>query len=356
MLYKSVTVTLKQVICGFACIGFAIIIFANSKISATGAIDGLKLCGEIIIPSLFPFMVLTSFFQKSGGLEPIQKLLTPLTNCLFGLSGKEFAVFLLSLVSGYPVGASMLCDLYKSGQITERKANSMLTFCVNGGPAFIVMAVGNGILGNKSLGVRLLICHIIASCIIMSVVANLVREKNLPQKPQLNTPIGDAFVLATKNSCNAIFMISGYVVLFSVITALLTAVFGEFAITNAILPFLEVTLGLCGPMGVDNLYAVSFLLGFGGFSVMFQVLSGCRELKPNFFVVFLSRLAHGFISSIILKISLVLFPESVSVMAGGLTVKGYSGSLSLSVALTFMCVVFMFFVNEKLYVENSKIM
>ena len=353
MLYKTVRTTASQFVALILCVAFSVMIFIWSPISARGVKNGLKLCGDIIIPSLFPFTVLTCFLQKSGGLEPIQKIMTPVTDKLFGLSGKEFGVFLLSCISGYPVGARLICDMYVNGEISAKKAHSMLTYCINGGPAFIVVAVGSGILGSMSLGCRLLICHLLSSFVIMCITANLTREKDRPATKTEPLALSDAFVLSTVAGCNTMLPVCGYVVLFSVITSLIDTVFSNCSLTDKILPLLEVTLGIYGSGEKGNIYMISFLLGFGGLSVLFQVMSGCRELRPNFIVLLISRIIHGGISSIFMKLSLIIIPQTVAAMANNLEIRGFADTPWLSAALFFMCIVFMCFTSQKLYVEKD---
>ena len=106
-------------------------------ISASGAKEGLMLCGSIIIPSLFPFTFCVMFINKSGILKFL-KPLNPITQFLFHLNYYEFSLFLLSLIGGYPLGAKLL---NQSG-INDKKAKIMINYCINAGPAFVVLAVG----------------------------------------------------------------------------------------------------------------------------------------------------------------------------------------------------------------------
>ena len=50
--------------------------------------DGLLLCANTVIPSLFPFMVISELLVKSGTSSYLGKIASPLFSPVFGL-GKE---------------------------------------------------------------------------------------------------------------------------------------------------------------------------------------------------------------------------------------------------------------------------
>ena len=78
-----------------------------------GALQGLLYCGNILIPSLFPFMVLSSFAVKSGLSEFAGRILAPLTKKIFHTDGCAGAIILLGLVGGFPIGAKRVVTLYE---------------------------------------------------------------------------------------------------------------------------------------------------------------------------------------------------------------------------------------------------
>ena len=137
-----------------------ILVITNPKVCTEGAVKGLLLSGRVIIPSLFPFTACVLFIMKSGGLSLLD-FANPFTKRVFRLSPQQFSLMLLSFIGGYPVGGKLLNEAVKSGKISKENAGIMLNYCVNAGPAFIVLAVGGGILGSKKIGYLLLLAHII---------------------------------------------------------------------------------------------------------------------------------------------------------------------------------------------------
>ena len=63
--------------------------------SAEAARDALALCAQTVIPSLFPFFVLSSLLVSCGAGEILSSLLAPLMRPLFGLSGAGAAALAL---------------------------------------------------------------------------------------------------------------------------------------------------------------------------------------------------------------------------------------------------------------------
>ena len=110
-------------------------IILDTKTAVLGAREGIELCLQVIIPSLFPFLVLggiVNFWLMGtswGIVKPLGKL------C--GMPGGSESLLLLGFVAGYPVGAQLVAETYRSGNISRSAAKRMLGFCNNAGPSFI---------------------------------------------------------------------------------------------------------------------------------------------------------------------------------------------------------------------------
>ena len=88
------------------CVLCAAILVLDGDVVAAGALSGVQLCLQTVIPSLFCFMVLTGFLINSGLYRLISLPLGPLTKGLFCLPPSMGSVVLLSLIGGYPMGAN----------------------------------------------------------------------------------------------------------------------------------------------------------------------------------------------------------------------------------------------------------
>lgn len=310
-------------------------LFTSSAAAANGIRDGLILCSEVVIPSLMPFMVISEFAVRTLTADfifmPICKALSPALK----LPKAACSAVVLSMFSGYPTGASLVSGLLKNGKITQKQASRMMMFCVNAGPAMIMLAVGQGMFGSLEVGLLLLACHILASLII-GVLSALFAEKdeavlqNNSHSPQAE-PTAEAFVNATASACKQMLIICGYVTLFACITALLP----EWA--SFTLPLFEVTKGCVWLVqNGHGIVLASALLGFGGISVIFQVLaiSGAQLSLPRLVI---SRIFHAVLSAILCYLGINLLPERVlATMSAGPKVILSLGTNTIAITLSML--------------------
>ncbi len=139
---------------GLLCIGGLLFAFPEESLEA--AREGITLCLDVLIPSLFPFFVLSSLLIETGvaGLcaRPLSRWMYP----LFGVGGAGAAALVLGLIGGYPAGARTIAQLVERGECSREEARRLSRFCNNCGPAFFLGAVGMGVFGSKEVGVLLL--------------------------------------------------------------------------------------------------------------------------------------------------------------------------------------------------------
>lgn len=314
---------------------FILLMLTKPEISASGAAEGILISGRIIIPSLFPFTVCVLFLSNSGFFNCL-KAVTPITKRIFGISGEMFSVMILSMIGGYPIGAKLLNDCAENGKITQKNAGIMLNYCVNAGPAFIVIAVGSGIYGSKSVGCVLLVSHILSSFIISIFCSFLMSEDSCAENGNvLIPPPADNFVISAASAAKAVFGICGYVIFFSSLNSYLIYYSEKFPVLKYISALTEVTNAV---YGIKNIYCAAFLLGFAGLSIWCQVLSVSKKIKikPLQFIGF--RTAHGILSAVIAKILIKCF--KISVLTGNAAVfKPYCGNAALSLSMLSMVII-----------------
>ena len=125
------------------CATLALMLYPQPSMEA--AKSGLALCYNVIIPSLFPFFVLSSLVVELGLAGYLGRLLEGLMRPLFHVSGACASAFALGFIGGYPVGAKTAISLYENGMCTKTEAERLLAFCNNSGPAFILGVVGAGV-------------------------------------------------------------------------------------------------------------------------------------------------------------------------------------------------------------------
>ena len=312
---------------------------------AQGAKRGLSFCGNILIPSIFPFLVLSVFVVKSGVSKALSRLLDPVTKRLFRLPGSAGATVLIGLTGGYPSGARGIKALLDSGEITQKQARRMLCFTVGAGPAFVISVTGSGLLGSVQTGIILFISQLSAALVLGILVGLFARGEEAPAEARggassASMPVSSALVVILDQSG---------------ISSFLKEVFSSFGlpdrIASSLVPvLLEVTTGSTAAAAAGaGAPFLSFALGWAGLCVDFQIFSMLRSVSFSKAVFLLFRLFHGLLSALFTVIGLHFFPITETVffstgqsLSGGLALRADGGLL-----LLLLCVVFLLSLQVK---------
>ena len=119
-----------------------VLILRNPDVAIEYMGRGLSLCARTVIPSLFPFMVISELMVRSGAGEALGRLFSRPMRYLFGLSGAGCTAVVLGSLCGFPVGARTAVALYDRNAISRRECEHLLTFCNCPSSAFLVTAGG----------------------------------------------------------------------------------------------------------------------------------------------------------------------------------------------------------------------
>lgn len=328
-----------------------ILIFVNQTEVKNGVINGILLCGNVIIPSLFPFTVCVLLLIKSGLSDLFIFIRKPI-KMIFGINTSEFTAMFLSFLGGYPIGAKLIDKAYNDGNTTKERARKILLYSVNAGPAFIVLAIGKGFLSNKTLGFMLLFSHTIASLIIAFFLSFNLRKSYVFSKTQKNDrSLADNFVESTTEAANTLLNICALIILFSGVNS----VFANFE--NPFLTFipniLEITTAICN---TKNIYLISFLLGFGGISIWLQVIFCCRKIKLNLLHLIFSRIFHGLLSATLTFIQLKAFKIDIQTLSNGIGINFMYiyKTPTLAASLLIMAIILIISLERKFDSRNFK--
>ena len=277
-----------------------------------------ELCLSLILPSLFPFFVLSVLLNRLGLPGYLGRLLTPLASRVYGVTGAGASALLIGLTGGYPLGAAYIADMERSGAITAREGERLLAFCNNSGPAFIIGAVGAGAFGSGKAGLLLYLCHVLSAML----TGLFFRQKDYCREIpplQLDTVyISQALPEAVKQAMGALLNVCGFVMCFTVLVGLLdaggafsllcghlSAVFGlELQFTHAALTgVLELGSAAGALRGLSptplNMALAAGILGWGGISVHFQTLAVLAGSKIKGALHFAGRLISASIGMVL---------------------------------------------------------
>ena len=321
----------KQLILPFILILFTIclVIFSNTNLYA--AKNGLLLWANSIVPTLFPFFVATELLSHTNCIYYLGKVLNRFMKPIFNIRGEGSFALIMGIISGYPTGAKIAANFRLNNICSKEECERLLSFTNNSGPLFILGTVGISMFGNSTIGVLLLISHLLAS-ITVGIIFRFWKY-NIKQSP-INTSyktsddnislsnLGGIIGNSISNSINTILLIGGFVVLFSVIisilqnshllnvlTNLLNPIFNflhipDKFVTGLISGILELTNGLNVICNIPekhlsyNIILSSFLLGLGGLSVLLQVWSTIAKTDLSIKPYILGKLLHACISAL----------------------------------------------------------
>ncbi len=226
-------------------ITLCMVIYAEKSFEA--AVRGLKLWWEIVFPGLLPFFILTEILMGLGVVHAMGALLEPLMKPLFGVPGVGAFAMAMGLASGYPIGARITGELRRQNLCSKIEGERLVCFTNTADPLFMVGAVAVGFFSNATLGFALAGAHYVSTIahgLIMRFYGR--KEERRLEIKKVTRRKGSIFILAfhdlldarerdgrslgellgdsIKDSVNTLLVIGGFIILFSVITEILTAI------------------------------------------------------------------------------------------------------------------------------------
>ena len=140
----------------------AFLVFAAPQRCADALQAGLRLCGGPLLVSLFPFLIVSALAAGCGAGQWLGFVFRPAAR-LMGIRTKGAGgVLLIGALGGFAPAAVAASEAVRTGQLTSRQASALLPACVCSGPSFVILTVGEQMLGSRALGVRLFAAQLLA--------------------------------------------------------------------------------------------------------------------------------------------------------------------------------------------------
>lgn len=320
--------------------------------TATGVKSGLVTLYETLIPSLFPFMILSSYISNSPFVQSISGKISGVSKRFLKVNSCGIISFLLGILGGYPIGAKALAEFYETGKLNETDVRKLFCWCINPSPAFAITAVGTFMLRNTKSGVIIYISTLL-SALCIGICVGFLNKNYQPINHQQESRVDSKHIfinsVATGNS--AMLSVCGWVLLFSGISAIIgKAVPNRYAalFLNSIT---EVTNGC--RIATENslpLPVICAILGFGGLAVIFQVSPYLEKCKVSFKQFLCWRIVNSALSAFFCSQIIRFFPECESVFADfsvGNSTFSVNHSLFTAFMMILMCTVFVFEVDNR---------
>lgn len=285
---------MKKMLSILAVILFAALLLMHPETMAEGVRDGLRLCAQTVVPSLFPFFVLTSLLLHLGVDSDLQALCSPMMKPLFRMRGVCILPLLAGLLGGYPTGARTAAQLRTQGVITQQEAELLLGFCNNCGPGFLIGYVGAGILGSMRTGIYLFFVHTVAALLTGILLCRICRCREVPllhcDLPMRIVSPSTALTASVASALTATLNICAYVVLFRAASALVNG-----AVPAALLGVLEMVSGVAAVSAdASGFVTAAGITAWGGVSVHCQTLSVAEGLSLRWHT--LGKILHAVLS------------------------------------------------------------
>lgn len=282
------------------------------------AYTGLLLWLRKMIPTLFPFMILSGIMVRMNLTEGFARFFHPLFHKIWGTSINGSYVILMGMLCGFPMGARVIGELCQSGKLSEEEGAYLLSFCNNIGPIYFLSFVMSTLslsgwlpffimygvpLGYGAL-LHLLGCPNRRPRARMTPAFRAASFTN-PNQPSLLAAIDDSIV----SGLIGIGKLGGYMVFFNLLNILFLPFSSQpdsflaakklsdsfLVLCNCLL---EITSGI-SRIGKEGCYMVLILLPFGGFSCMAQTYSMIKGTNLSILQYFLHKCIQTAITALI---------------------------------------------------------
>ena len=273
-----------------------LLLILDTKTAISGAREGIRLCVMTVIPSLFPFFLLSSLLTSAlAGTKT--KLLAPICRLLRIPKGSE-SIILVGVLGGYPMGAQAVTQAYTSGVLKKEDARRMLGFCSQAGPAFLFGIIGAAFYDSRLVWILWGI-HLFSALLVGLILpGGSVNSATLRSGKVLTLPE------ALEKSITALIRVCGWIVLFRIVLAFANRWFLWLLhpqMQIAINGLAELTIG-CTSLSYIPKEGLRFvicagMLGFGGLCVTLQTMSVTEPLGLGMYLP--GKLLQGMFSVIL---------------------------------------------------------
>lgn len=296
-----------------AVLSFILFLF-RSDIAIEYMKKGLNLCARTVIPSLFPFMVISELLVSCG--------------ILGGGRGGRFAgvyAFALGIICGFPVGARTVCSMVDRGELTPSRASYILTFCNNPGSAFVISAVGVSLFGSARLGIILYTC-VILSAMVVGLVGSLFMKNDSVVTSFFSSNFDDGgdfakkFTRAIQSSATAMLTVCAFVTFFSSLLGCLGSLLQSAGVPSyfraLIFAVFEISSGVGMAAETETMSAIilaAAALGWSGLSVHFQIMTVSSGRGISFKPYFIAKACQGILCAAMAGFAMKFLPFSEDV-------------------------------------------
>ena len=284
-----------------------LLLIIDGKTALSGATDGILLCLQSLIPSLFPFFILSTMLTSSIAGIPI-RFLNPIAK-LCRIPFSCTSLLAVGFLGGYPIGAQNVALMYRKGYLSDHQAKRMIVFCNNAGPSFLFGVLGSMFSEPKVLWF-LWFVHIISALLVGFIIPGSDDARTgTPSQQQISLPA------ALEISVKTMALVCGWVIISRMALKFLQRwflwLFPEWVqvLVTGILELSNgcIQLSNISCEGLRFTMAAAFL-SLGGVCVSLQTASVSRDIPQNLY--FPGKLLQCCFSVTACSILQFLFPSA----------------------------------------------
>lgn len=283
-----------------------LLLILDAKTALSGAAEGINICLRVILPSLFPFFILSVLLTDSlFGMS--LRVLSPLCKSLRIPSGAE-SLFFIGLLGGYPVGAQAVNQACRRGMLSMQDARRMMGFCSNAGPAFLFGLVASQF-SYSWIPWVLWVIHILSA-----IITGMLLPGDNPKNAEIQSSKPMTISQAMERSLKIICSVCGWIILFRIVQAFMERWLLWFLPPEISVPvrlLLELANG-CLALSEVQSESLRFIfcscgLALGGICVTMQTVSVTGDLGLGMYLP--GKLIQTLVSFLLSFVVLYLLPE-----------------------------------------------
>lgn len=290
----NMSVNKKNKLIVFAAVLFSVTMVCFPQVTETGSKSAIIIWANSIVPVLLPFFIFSDFIKRTGNLEKLPPRVYP---------------FLVAFLSGYPMGAKVTADLAAERNLSAETGRHILSYSLVTGPAFIMGTVG-GFLGNAEAAVVVAFAHYVGALLNgMLWKQGDCRINELSKHAVYKESMLDGFTGSIMAGFKAMAIILAYLMFFMIGMNLLDEaglfiLIGNETVISMMKGMLEMTAG-SSMVGACNIslslktVLISFLVSFGGLSVIGQSVSMAGGSGIGIADIIKIKITHGLLAGIL---------------------------------------------------------
>lgn len=265
------------------------------EITVTASKKAIGIWLDSVVPSLLPFMMFSGIIKNTGARH---------------MAGRKLFPVFMAFLSGYPMGAKLAGEQYREGLIHQKGLEQLLCYAMITGPAFLIGGIGVTIYGDKLTGYILAWSHYAGALTCGMLLGKgdvIALQVDIRREPAAAAPSDTPFTDCMLESFKTLGIVLSYIILFMILTDFITGT-GSFAgMPGEMAAFckglLEMTVGCSeiaacsGPMRTKLLLS-SFVISFGGLSVIGQTMSVLAGCPVRLWQILRIKFFHGICSGI----------------------------------------------------------